>query len=148
MNQGSRTLCRFLGLVCVTLLLLSGCAGSGEGLNGNGGDPLSPTFSSIQAHIFAPICGACHTGAIAPVGLVLDSDVTFDQLVDKPSREVPDFFLVEPGNPDDSYLIRKLEGGPDMVGFQMPPTELGVSHLSQEDIDVIRLWITEGAQDN
>ncbi len=65
-----------------------------------------------------------------------------------PRVEVPALFRVEPGNPDDSYLIRKLEGGPDIVGFQMPPTELGEAHLPQEEIDVIRQWITEGAQDN
>jgi hypothetical protein len=52
---------------------------------------------------------------------------------------------VEPGNPDDSYLIRKLEGGPNISGGQMP---LGGPALDQATINQIRDWITAGAQNN
>lgn len=138
---------------------LGACAGSGEGLDDQGnpvnGDdsgqaddlPFVATFSSIQDNLFTPSC-PCHQGAAAPQGLVLNTAGTLDMLVNNPSNEVPDLFLIEPGNPDDSYLIRKLEGGPNIVGFQMPPTELGEAHLTQAEIDVIRQWIVDGALDN
>jgi hypothetical protein len=147
-----------MALACAALLLLSSCAGSGEGV-GEGGSPNNPggpppgdgssttSFRSIQDSIFKPSC-PCHAGAAAPQGLVLNTDSTLDLLVNKPSGEMPELFRVEPGNPDDSYLIRKLEGGPDIVGFQMPPTELGETHLAQEQINLIRQWIADGALDN
>ena len=159
MSQSHRKLYRFLGLVGVILLLLSGCAGSGEELDeegnpiGVGGPaeedelPFTPTFSSIQTNIFVPFC-VCHVGAAAPQGLVLNTDATWDLLVAVSSNEIPDLFRVEPGAPADSYLIRKLEGGPDIVGFRMPPTELGEAHRPQEEIDVIRQWILDGALDD
>ena len=146
-------------LACAVLMLLSSCAGSGEGLDDGGGPnpPGNPppgdggssavSFRSIQDNIFKPSC-VCHAGASAPQGLVLNTDTTLDILVNRASGEAPDLFRVEPGNPDDSYLIRKLEGGPDIVGFQMPPTELGEAHLAQEKIDTIRQWIADGALNN
>jgi hypothetical protein len=94
--------------------------------------------------IFTPIC-VCHVGAAAPLGLVLDTAESIDMLVNIPSAEVPDLFRVEPGNPDDSYLVRKLEGGPNIVGSQMP---LGGPPLDQDMIDRVREWIMAGALDN
>lgn len=149
----------FAVLLGCTLMLLGACAGSGEGLDDQGnpvdgdtpgpGDdlPFAPTFSSIQANILVPSC-PCHQGAAAPQGLVLNTAATLDMLVNTLSNEMPELFRIEPGNPDDSYLIRKLEGGPNIVGFQMPPTELGEAHLSQAQIDVVRQWIVDGALDN
>lgn len=143
------------GLICVLLLLLSACAGNGEGLDEPDEEPSipppsvpppqeAPTFSDIQTMIFIPIC-VCHVGAAAPLGLVLDTAATIDMLVNIPSAEVPDLFRVEPGNPDDSYLVRKLQGGPDIVGSQMP---LGGPPLDQDMIDMVREWILAGALDN
>jgi hypothetical protein len=49
---------------------------------------------------------------------------------------------VAPGNPGDSYLIRKLEGTPGIVGGRMP---LSGAPLDQPTINSIRAWITNGA---
>ena len=106
--------------------------------------PMAPTFTELQEMIFVPFC-TCHTGANAPLGLVLNTDATYDLLVDEPSAQVPTLLRVEPGNPDNSYLIRKLEGGPDIAGAQMPR---GGPPLSQETIDDVRAWITDGAPNN
>jgi hypothetical protein len=62
-------------------------------------------------------------------------------LVNAPSVEVPSLRRVSPGNPDTSYLIQKLEGHA-AVGGQMP---LGQTPLPQATIDVIRMWIANGA---
>lgn len=62
-------------------------------------------------------------------------------LVNAPSVEVPSLMRVQPGNPDASYLIQKLEGTA-AVGGRMP---LNAPPLPQATIDVIRQWITDGA---
>jgi hypothetical protein len=59
-----------------------------------------------------------------------------------PSTEVPSIERVDPGNPDDSYIVLKLENAPGIVGVQMP---FGGPYLPQSTIDVIRQWITNGA---
>jgi hypothetical protein len=64
-------------------------------------------------------------------------------LVGIASLEVPALQRVTAGNPNNSYLIRKLEGGPNIVGSRMP---LLGPPLPQTTIDAIRLWITNGAQ--
>jgi hypothetical protein len=62
-------------------------------------------------------------------------------LVGVPSGEQPSLQRVEPGNPNASYLIQKLEGTA-ATGRQMP---LNGAPLLQADINVIRQWITDGA---
>lgn len=123
----------------------NGGGGGGNGGGGGGGGApsvLEPTFASIQENVFTPICTACHVGAAAPQGLRLDEANSYGLLVDVPSAEVPATLRVKPGDPDASYLIQKLEGTA-AVGGRMP---LNGTPLPQADIDVIRQWITEGAQ--
>jgi hypothetical protein len=129
-------------------VLIAACAGSGEGLDENGrpaeqddGEGLTPEFTSIQANVLTPICTTCHSGAAAPLGLRLDEGVSYALLVNAPSTEVPSLLRVAPGNPDNSYLIQKLEGTA-AVGARMP---LGGSPLPPETIAVVRQWILEGA---
>jgi hypothetical protein len=125
----------------------AGCAGSGDGLDGNGrpiGEsppPLVAEFTSIQENVLTPVCTTCHTGGAAPVGLRLDADVSYAMLVNAPSVEVPALSRVDPGRPDSSYLIQKLEGTA-AVGGRMP---LDAPALPPDTIAVIRQWIVEGA---
>jgi hypothetical protein len=142
---------RLLIVTLVTCTALVGCgAGNGEGLDDNGrpvGEggadtpPLAPTFSSIQANIFTPDCTVCHAGANAPLGLRLDEVNSFGMLVGIPSVQVPGLLHVDPGAPDLSYLIHKLEGTA-AIGGQMP---LNAPALPQSTIDFVRQWITDGA---
>jgi len=128
---------------------IAGCtAGSGRGLDANGRpigetpDPGNePTLANIQARVFTPICVQCHVGAAAPRGLRLDSANAYNDLVNVSSQEVGNLLRVEPFNPDDSYLVRKIEGTAS-VGGQMP---LGGPPLPAEDIQLIRDWILGGA---
>jgi hypothetical protein len=50
--------------------------------------------------------------------------------------------LVAPTDPDDSYLIQKLDGAGGITGGRMP---LNRAALPQSDIDLIRDWILDGA---
>ncbi len=143
---------RLLALFQVLTLsgLLAGCGG-GDGTGGNTPPPPPPpplpfgaNFSEIQASVFTPICTACHAGAGAPQGLRLDDANSYAMLVSVASAEVPALFRVSPGDPDNSYVIQKLEGTA-AVGSQMPQ---GGPFLSQATIDVIRQWITDGAIDD
>jgi hypothetical protein len=115
---------------------------------------LRPAFSSIQAQIFEnsdssgrPACVSCHnTPNRFFVGrLVLEHDVAYDNLVNVPSVLKPSEMRVVPGDPERSYLIHKLEGRPTITGARMP---LNGPYLTNGQIDVIKRWIEEGAQNN
>jgi hypothetical protein len=131
--------------------LAAACAGNGNGLDSNGNpiapgggvsQPLTADFASIQEHVLTPICTRCHIGAGAPEGLQLDSAHSYALLVGVPSAEQPAVLRVSPGDPDSSYLLRKLEGAPGISGAQMP---FGGPYLPQATLDVIRQWIAAGA---
>jgi hypothetical protein len=139
----------------LALLSVAACAGNGKGLDANGQPlapgstgslpPLSADFASIQANIFTPICSVCHIGGGAPEGLRLDAADSFNLLVGVPSTEVPSLLRVKPGDPDNSYIIQKLEGHA-AVGAQMPfgcPSTQPC--LTPSTIAFIAQWITDGA---
>ncbi len=136
--------------VCAALALCAGCGGgSGAGLDSSGRPlvagsstgPPAATLRSIQDLVFTPICTACHVGGAAPQGLRLDAANSYAMLVGVSSVEVPSIRRVEPGRPDDSYIIQKLEGHA-AVGERMP---FGGPYLSVDTIALIRGWIASGA---
>src|SRR3981081_2463731 len=138
-------------MVALLAVAATGCAGNGNGLDANGnpvtpgsggGTPLTADFKSIQDNVFTPICTKCHIGAGAPEGLQLDAANSYAALVSVPSAEQPAVMRVAPGNPANSYIIRKLQGAAGISGGQMP---LGGPYLPQSTIDVISQWITAGA---
>lgn len=96
------------------------------------------TFSSIDSVILQPRCGSCHGGS---GGL----SISYDNLVSQPSDACPGLDFVDPGNPDSSALILKLEGDPDCSGSQMPKSG---AKLTAEQIAPIRQWIGAGAPNN
>jgi hypothetical protein len=139
-SQGSTAALRCAGLAAAATCLAA--CGSGDGFQtGTGSGGLQATFASIQASVLTPICEQCHSGAGAPVGLRLDAANSYALLVGVPSGEDSSLLRVEPFDPDNSYLIRKLEGR-GIQGQRMP---LGLPPLPQADIDVIRQWIIDGA---
>lgn len=139
------------GALGLCLVLAAGCGGgSGAGLDANGrplgeGDdpsgPMTASFTSIQSHVFTPMCTACHAGAAAPQGLRLDATNSYALLVGANSSEVPALKRVAPGDAANSYLIHKLEGH-QAVGARMP---FGGPYLDAASIALIRQWINNGA---
>jgi hypothetical protein len=133
---------------------LAGCAGSGDGDGENGGGngcepPAAPTISyagNVQP-IYDTSCAlaGCHLGAVPAFGLTLAAGTSYEATVDVKALERPQLFFVEPGNPDASYLVRKIEGGPDIAGDLMP---VDAPPLTSDEISAIRQWITECALDN
>ncbi|HEX5635707.1 MAG TPA: Ig-like domain-containing protein, partial [Gammaproteobacteria bacterium] len=109
----------------------------------SGGGGLQATWRSIQDNVFTQNCIVCHSGASAPEGLRLDEANSYAMLVGVASQQVPTLFRVAPGNANNSYLIRKLEGAAGISGSQMPR---GGTPLPQTTIDIIRQWINAGAE--
>jgi len=105
----------------------------------------APTLSAIQTQIFDPGCVSCHTdvGRTPSGGTNLKAGASFAALVNVPSTGKPGAIRVIPGNPNDSYLVQKLEGAPGIVGTRMPRT--GPPHLSDAQVKMIRDWIAAGA---
>src|ERR1700683_4848970 len=148
-----RTVSHWRRLAAVAALSgwLCACSGSRAGPDSSGQPlagssfgptiPLSADFDAIQANVFTPICSVCHVGATAPQGLMLDAAHSYNLLVGVPSTEVPSILRVAPGDPDNSYIIQKLEGHA-AVGGQMP---LGETPLPATTIAFIAQWITDGA---
>ncbi|MCX4244891.1 hypothetical protein OEB96_29970 [Paraliomyxa miuraensis] len=104
------------------------------------------TFSGHVVPIFEARCATagCH-GELAPAaGLDLTRERARDNLIEVPSTQNPDIPLVTPGNPTNSYLMTKLTGD-GFAGQRMP---LGAAPLSQDELDVVRLWISYGAPDD
>lgn len=106
------------------------------------------TFATLQRRIFTPSCAmlSCH-GAGNAGGLTLAAGAARANLVGVPPSNgaalAAGLLRVAPGDPDRSFLLRKLAGtlGPDegqsmpRVGAQLPPAL----------IDLVRRWIAAGA---
>ena len=116
---------------------------------------LEPTFSSIQRNIFNVsdssgrlACVQCHTdqGTIPAAGMVLLEGRAYNSLVGRPSSGKPGATRVIPGEPDNSYLVHKLEGKSDIVGQRMPRGN--GPFLTEGQMLVIRRWIANGAPNN
>jgi mono/diheme cytochrome c family protein len=144
-------------LRCSVLVVVLGVATAGcdESLATVAGPTpnLTPTFSSIQRDILQatdasgrPACASCHNpngGAFRAVGLDMSAAGAYDSLVGVPATEKSALLRVAPGDPDNSYLLHKLEGRTDIIGGRMP---LRGPFLSDGQIAIIRRWIELGAR--
>ena len=139
------------------LMVLPLIAGCDEKLSELAGPTpnLTPTFSSIQREIFLKsdsagrlACSSCHNRAgtgFRFTGLDLSNDSAYSLLVGVPSRQRPSVLRVAPGNPDDSYMIHKIEGRRGILFDRMPADS---PYLTTGQIAIIRRWIELGAQRN
>ena len=142
------------GALALLALAFAGCDEKLSSITGPTPD-LNTSFSSIQRTIFNAsdssgrlACIGCHTdqGRTPLAGLNLVEGRAYDNLVGRPSTGKPGAIRVIPGDPDNSYLVKKLEGHPDIAGQRMPRGN--GPFLSEGQMLVIRRWILEGAQNN
>lgn len=108
-------------------------------------DPgIEPTLASIQSNVFSPICSTCHRPGGAGQFMLLDTEEhSYADLVLVDYSFLCSGRRVEPGNPDASCLVLKLEGSLQAGGERMPPFPL--PPLSDEQLGAIREWIAQGA---
>jgi hypothetical protein len=141
--------------VASALIILSsaGCDEKLSSITGPTPD-LQPSFASIQRTIFNVTdssgrlaCTGCHTDSgRTPAGsLVLLEGRAYQQLVGRASLGKPGSTLIIPGDPNNSYIVKKLEGT-DINGQRMPRGN--GPFLTQGQMLVIRKWIQDGAPNN
>lgn len=110
--------------------------------------PARVTLSEIQDSIFTPRCATlfCHDTQGHNGNLILEAGQAFNQLVgvdpDALSARDAGLLRVAPEEPDRSFLLIKLLGPPPSQGSRMPLTG---DPLSDEQIDLVRRWILQGA---
>ena len=109
---------------------------------------MDPTLDNIQEHIFDKACSmrGCHAADSPAGGLDLSTaDASFAAMIDIPVRNSValqnGWVLVKPGDPELSFLVRKIgtpglgEGGPMPFDMQLHPFYQ----------DLVKDWITAGA---
>jgi hypothetical protein len=112
------------------------------------GSAAEPTvsFSRDIAPQLEARCSSCHLTAEEPGKLALYTGRAYESLVDVPSVAGP-LKRVAPGDPEESFLVRKLDGTQADVGggARMP---MGSAPLPAELVTSIRAWIAAGAPRN
>ena len=120
-----------------SLALVMGCSDSGEtnpaGAGNGGGEGLKAKWNGADGigALFVQRCAPCHTSQ-SQNGYNVS---TYANAADR---------RVKPGDPDNSLLVKKLEGDPTKPE-RMP---LGGPYLTAAEIDTIRAWIAAEALDN
>ena len=144
-------------LGATTLVLALAASGCDEKLSSlTGPTPnLQPTLSSIQHEIFETTdssgrlaCTGCHSniGRNPSGGLNLLSGLAYGGLVGVASIGKPGAVRVVPGDPENSYIIHKLEGRTTIAGVRMPRGN--GPYLTEGQLLVIKRWISNGAPNN
>ncbi|MCH9015385.1 MAG: Ig-like domain-containing protein [Gemmatimonadetes bacterium] len=107
------------------------------------------TLTNHVQPIFTNSCAlsGCHAGTNPEEGQDLSSGQAFSNVVDVPSNQSA-LMRVLPFDPDQSYLVHKIEGTQLSVGGSGSLMPLTGSPLSANQIAIIRSWITKGALDN
>lgn len=127
-------------------LLFAGCCPDGASADGGLGDgslSIAPRLSTLQEELLDRHCVTdCHEGVNAASNLRLERDQSYLDLVNRASQQLTGRLRVIPGNPEDSYLIKKMEGSEGMVGVRMPRL---APPRPQAETDALRGWITSGA---
>jgi hypothetical protein len=103
------------------------------------GDP----FSDFTPHP----CGYCHYPGSPDSPDFTQPFDPVEGIVGVSARFRPDLKLVEPGNPDASFLVMKLEATEPSseIGAPMPRN---YEPLSETQAAIIERWIIEGARNN
>src|SRR5881394_3870106 len=109
----------------VGIVLLTGCGKLKELPTepGGSGEPIDPTatFTRVQNEIFTPTCAqlGCHDRLGRQESQQLSADVSYAQIVNHASVEMPQLNRVTPSDPTNSYLFRKITGA-GITGDRMP----------------------------
>ena len=136
-----------LSLLLTAALLWAGCGGDdstvGPDESAVEGSRTEATLAEV-GQVFAVSCvfSGCHSGGEPVAGLSLEGDFA-DNIVGVASEQRSDLKLVDPGNPNKSYLLMKVRGDDEIISQQMPPG----NPLSAEQVEIIRAWIASGAKE-
>ena len=136
-----------LSLLLTSALLWAGCGGDdstvGPDESAVEGSRTEATLAEVS-EVFAVSCAfsGCHGGEELAAGLSLEGDFA-GRIVGVASEQRSGFLLVDPGNPNKSYLLMKVRGDDEIISRQMPPG----NPLPAEQVEIIRAWIASGAKE-
>ncbi len=132
-----------LSLILAVAVLIAACGDSHHTVQTS---PVN-TFSRIQVEIFTPSCAlsGCHDTGTHQSNLDLSPGKAYLQIVNIPSAELPPLKRVVPSDPNNSYLLQKINGNKNIAGIQMP---IGAAPLNSEQINLVQGWILSGAPNN
>ena len=109
----------------------------------------SAAYHDIQEYIFDKSCAnsACHAAPANAGNLNLTYGLSYEDLVggvpQNPAAAAAGMKLVDPGNPENSFLLTKLIGPTAPEQGSRMPFGGGVLHTGK--IDAVRTWIEAGA---
>lgn len=107
------------------------------------------TYHTIQENIFDKSCAnsACHAAPTNVAGLNLSYTSSYEELFGRvpknPAALASGMKLVDPGNPENSFLLTKLIAPISQEHGAIMPLGRGILHDGK--IDAIRKWIAAGA---
>ncbi|HEY3279890.1 MAG TPA: Ig-like domain-containing protein [Gemmatimonadales bacterium] len=109
------------------------------------------TLNGAVQPIFTVSCAGCHFAG-GQANMNLTSGAAFSNIVNTPAGESA-LDRAEPFVPDSSYLVHKIQGThlqppANGSGARMPFECTGASCLTKGQINIIRNWILQGAQNN
>jgi len=107
-------------------------------------DDVPVTYAEHLEPLVIARCLSCHTAEEPEAQLVLESGAGYGQMVGRPSTQVPGILIVAPGDVEASYLWRKLIHDVE-IGKGMPRTVIGSIHLPEQEVELYRRWIEDGA---
>ncbi len=106
------------------------------------------TYHKIQDYVFDKSCAntACHAAPANAGNLNLTYGLSYQDLVGRvpqnPAAAAAGMKLIDPGNPENSFLLTKLIDPTPEQGVRMP---FNAGELHSGKIDAIRTWIAAGA---
>lgn len=107
-----------------------------------------PSFATDIVPILKTRCAICHLTGNEAGNMALHPNGAYASLVSVKSIEVPTMMRVKPGDPDNSYLIAKIEGKHIDKGGKGARMPFGAAPLPQDQIDLFRAWVKAGAKKN
>ena len=134
-------------MLLTAALLWAGCGGDdstvGPDESAVEGSRTEATLAEVS-EVFAVSCvtSGCHSGGDPAASLSLEGDFA-GRIVGVASEQRSGFLLVDPGNPDESYLLLKVRGDDEIISQRMPPD----NPLPAEQVEIIRAWIASGAKE-
>jgi hypothetical protein len=112
-------------------------------------DGVTSTFEQLQRQVFTPTCAlpTCHNVAQGEHQLSLAAGEAYGNLVGVPPVNVvansAGLLRVDPGDPDNSFVLKKLRG--ELVDGEGEPMPRDLKRLHHLHLDLIEEWITAGA---
>lgn len=110
----------------------------------------NPSFSGDIQPILTVTCAssyACHAGPTPQRGLSLEPGLSYANLVNVPSASLPPLLRVEPGKPDSSALILRLDSS-SVARRGLARMPFTTDPLPDPVVQTIRNWIANGAPNN